>query len=89
MGPIALSGGALQSEPAFGLDRTTIAGRVVAVRERVAARQPFCRLVHFRRDSDQIDPRLMVVAPLSGQSAAMMRDLLAALLPEHDLFLLD
>jgi poly(3-hydroxybutyrate) depolymerase len=73
----------------FGLERATVGGRIVAVRERVAARQPFCRLVHFRRDSRRIDPRLIVVAPLSGQSATMLRDLLAALLPEHDLFLLD
>jgi poly(3-hydroxybutyrate) depolymerase len=66
-----------------------VAGRDVAVRERVAARQPFWRLVHFSRDSGRLDPRLLVVAPLSGQSSMMMCDLLAALLPEHDLFLLD
>ena len=77
------------AEAAFALDRTAIGGRLVAVRERVAARQPFCRLVHFKRDSDRIDPRLLVVAPLSGQSSTIMRDLLAALLPEHDLHLLD
>jgi poly(3-hydroxybutyrate) depolymerase len=77
------------AEATFGLDRTTIGGRLVAVREHVAAHRPFCRLVHFSRDTDRIDPRLLVVAPLSGQSSTIMRDLLAALLPEHDLHLLD
>jgi poly(3-hydroxybutyrate) depolymerase len=77
------------AERPFGLDKTTIGGRVVAVRECVVVRRPFSRLLHFIRDGGRIDPRVVVVAPLSGQRSTIMRDLLAALLPEHDLFLLD
>jgi poly(3-hydroxybutyrate) depolymerase len=66
-----------------------IDGRRVAVSERVAARRPFCRLVHFSRDGARADPRLLAVAPLSGQGSIIMRDLLAGLLPEHDLYLID
>jgi poly(3-hydroxybutyrate) depolymerase len=80
---------ATRAESAFGLDSTETAGRLVPVHERIADRRRFSRLMHFRRDSGRTDPRLLVVAPLSGQSSLMMRDLLAALLPEHDLFLLD
>ena len=53
------------------------------------AHKPFCRLVHFEREAPRSDPRLLAVAPLSGHNSELMHDMLAALLPEHDLFLMD
>jgi poly(3-hydroxybutyrate) depolymerase len=75
--------------PGFGLDVTTIRGRSVAVRERCLLEKPFCRLLHFQRDARHGDPAVLVVAPLSGHFAVLLRDLLAALMPDHDLYLTD
>lgn len=52
-------------------------------------RKPFCTLLHFRRGTGQADPRILIVAPLSGHFAGLLRDMVAALLPEHDLFVAD
>jgi len=75
--------------PELGLDAVEIAGRRVAVRERAETRTPFYRLVHFEKDVAEPGPPVLVVAPLSGHFAALLRDMLAALLPEHDLHLID
>jgi poly(3-hydroxybutyrate) depolymerase len=75
--------------PEIGLDHTAIGARRVAVQERSLVEKPFCRLVHFERDVVRNDPRVLVVAPLSGHFSALLRDLLAALLPDHDLHLAD
>ncbi len=75
--------------PALGLDATPIDGRRVGVGERVEVQSPFFRLVHFAKDAPETGPPVLVVAPLSGHFSALLRDMLAALLPAHDLFLID
>ena len=75
--------------PELGLDAVEIAGRRVAVAERVEVRSPFFRLLHLAKDVPEAGPPVLVVAPLSGHFAALLRDMLAALLPEHDLHLID
>jgi poly(3-hydroxybutyrate) depolymerase len=62
---------------------------VVAVTERVAHRLPFGDLLHFQKDSDIVQPRLLVVAPLSGHFATLLRGTVATLLPEHDVYITD
>ncbi len=80
-------------KPAFGLDHTVVDGREVAVTERVAADHPFCRLLHFERDLPKRpvrrDPKLLLIAPLSGHHATLLRDTVRALLPEHDVYITD
>jgi poly(3-hydroxybutyrate) depolymerase len=82
---------ALARERGIGLDlaATEIDGKRVEVRRSVVAQRPFCRLLHFERDARRSDPCLMAVAPLSGHKSVLMRDTLAALLPDHDLFLME
>ncbi|HKC44013.1 MAG TPA: polyhydroxyalkanoate depolymerase, partial [Burkholderiales bacterium] len=70
--------------PEFGLASTRIAGREVAVEERVAIAKPFCRLLHFKRAVPRRGPTVLVVAPLSGHFATLLRDTVRALLPEHE-----
>lgn len=79
----------LDGPPRFDFDPIVVAGRLVGVREHVVIRKPLYRLVHFASEIARTDPRLVVIAPLSGHYAVLIRDLLAALLPDHDLFLLD
>lgn len=76
-------------KPAFALESTRIGGRRVPVCETTALRTPFCDLLHFERDVKREDPRVLLVAPLSGHHATLLRDTVAALLPDHDVWLTD
>ena len=76
-------------KPAFGLDRTVIDGREVAVREQLIHETPFCRLLRFERDVHRDDPRVLIVAPLSGHHATLLRETVRELLPDHDVYITD
>src|SRR5262245_21003548 len=76
-------------KPALELRETVVDGRPVAVRETVALESPFCRLLHFPREVQRNDPKVLVVAPLSGHHASLLRDTVSELLPDHDLYLTD
>jgi poly(3-hydroxybutyrate) depolymerase len=76
-------------KPEFGLHETKIGEQTVAVTEEVVDLEPFCRLLHFKRDTTREDPRVLVVAPLSGHYATLLRDTVRALLPNHDVYITD
>jgi poly(3-hydroxybutyrate) depolymerase len=76
-------------KPPFGLSSTRIGDRTVAVREVPRQRTPFCDLIHFERDAETRDPKVLLVAPLSGHHASLLRDTVARLLPDHDLHVTD
>lgn len=76
-------------KPAFGLLSTAIDGCAVPVVEEVVRREPFCDLLHFRRLTARDDPRLLIVAPMSGHYATLLRDTVRALLPDHDVYITD
>ena len=76
-------------KPGFGLDMTTCDGWDIEVVEEVVLDHPFCDLVHFKRNVSRDDPRILVVAPLSGHFATLLRDTVRALLPEHDVYVTD
>jgi poly(3-hydroxybutyrate) depolymerase len=75
--------------PAFGIDRVTIDGSEIPVSEEVVADHPFCRLVHFRKATGPKQPKLLVVAPLSGHFSTLLRGTIATVLPDHDVYLTD
>jgi poly(3-hydroxybutyrate) depolymerase len=82
-------------KPTFNLDSTQIDGQSIPVTERVEAEKPFCRLLHFERDLARLpargraDPKVLLVAPLSGHHATLLRDTVRSLLPEHDVYITD
>ena len=76
-------------KPAWGLGSTLIDGETIAVTEHTAMAKPFCNLVHFERDTEHKDPRVLLVAPLSGHHATLLRDTVRALLPNHDIYVTD
>lgn len=82
-------------KPAFGLDTTEVDGVEVEVVEEVVVDTPFCNLLHFRRQlparfaKRNPDPRVLLVAPLSGHHATLLRDTVRAMLPEHDIWITD
>lgn len=77
------------AKPAFGIEQTTIAGREVAVRERVAMDKPFCELRHFECATTTDRPKVLMVAPLSGHYATLLRDTVGSMLPAHDTYITD
>jgi poly(3-hydroxybutyrate) depolymerase len=84
-----------RGKPAFGLHSTTIYGEVVPVSEEIVLRKPFGQLKHFRRGvpagvtGGKRDPRVLVVAPMSGHFATLLRGTVERLLPDHDVFITD
>jgi poly(3-hydroxybutyrate) depolymerase len=83
------------TKPAFGIDTTTIAGETVGIMERTIVVKPFCKLLHFKKDLNDKkfaalkQPKVLLVAPLSGHHATLLRDTVRGLLPEHDVYITD
>ncbi len=75
--------------PEFGLDTTLIEGKVVKVYEEVVLKKSFCQLLHFKRVTEKDDPRVLIVAPLSGHYATLLRGTVEALLPHFDVYITD
>jgi poly(3-hydroxybutyrate) depolymerase len=76
-------------KPEFGLKTTQIGNETVAVNEEILIRKPFCQLLRFHRDTTRKDPKVLVVAPMSGHYATLLRGTVEALLPEHDVHITD
>ncbi|HVF93776.1 MAG TPA: polyhydroxyalkanoate depolymerase, partial [Sphingomonas sp.] len=62
-----------RGKPAFGLASTMIDGRDVAVREEIVLQKPFGQLKRFVRDGGEGAPKLLIVAPMSGHFATLLR----------------
>jgi poly(3-hydroxybutyrate) depolymerase len=78
-----------RGKPAFGLDRTTVDGREVAVREEIVLRKPFGQLKHFVREGVTGGPKLLIVAPMSGHYATLLRGTVERMLPSADVYITD
>ena len=76
-------------KPEFMLHETKIGGKTVDVEEDVVAEEPFCRLIHFKRDIKRNDPKVLLVAPMSGHFSTLLRGTVEALLPHHDVYITD
>jgi poly(3-hydroxybutyrate) depolymerase len=76
-------------KPQFRLRETTIDGAAVPVAIELAQQKTFCDLLHFRRAMTRDDPKVLVVAPLSGHYATLLRGTVAGLLPDHDVYITD
>ncbi|OOG36373.1 polyhydroxyalkanoate depolymerase [Rhodanobacter sp. C05] len=84
-------------KPEFGIHIATAHDHEIAVIERVALAKPFCQLKRFKRFSDdpgtiekmKTDPVVLVVAPLSGHHATLLRDTVRTLLRDHKVYITD
>ncbi len=80
-------------KPSFGFTTTMVDGQPVAVSEEVVWQRPFCRLIHFKRDLPEAraaeDPRILLVAPMSGHFATLLRGTVETFLPNHDVYITD
>jgi poly(3-hydroxybutyrate) depolymerase len=78
-----------RGKPDFGLTSTTIDGTPVAVEERIVCRKPFGQLKHFVREGVEGGPKLLIVAPMSGHYATLLRGTVERMLPSADVFITD
>jgi poly(3-hydroxybutyrate) depolymerase len=81
--------GLTHARPAFDVDSVTVGNREVAVHEEAALTTPFGTLLHFKKDIDTVQPRVLLVAPLSGHFATLLRGTVRTMLPEHDVYITD
>jgi len=81
--------GLTHTRPPFGIDTVTVGNREVEVREEAAATTPFGTLLHFKKDIATAQPRVLLVAPLSGHFATLLRATVRTMLPDHDVFITD
>ena len=79
-------------KPIFDLPTTVVEGRTVDVHEHIVWQAPFCNLVHFQREmpADAApQPRMLIVAPMSGHFATLLRGTVEAFLPSHEVYITD
>lgn len=78
------------SKPEFGITDTEIDGKKVAISEEVVWDKPFCRLIHFVKErAGKSQPKLLLVAPMSGHYATLLRGTVETMLPNHDVYITD
>ena len=78
-----------RGKPEFGLHSTVIGRKIVPVEEEVVLRKPFGQLKHFAREGVEGGPSLLIVAPMSGHYATLLRGTVERLLPGHDVYITD
>ena len=79
-------------KPRFDLTSTVVDWKSVAVTEEIVWSRPFCNLIHFRRElpaSRGRDRKLLIVAPMSGHYATLLRGTVEAMLPHADVYVTD
>ncbi len=84
-------------KPAFGIQTVEVNGTDVTINERIEVSKPFCDLIRFKRFTDDVEtlsqlkgePAVLIVAPLSGHYATLLRDTVATMLKDHKVYITD
>jgi poly(3-hydroxybutyrate) depolymerase len=78
-----------RGKPEFGIDTVHMKGKDVPVTEEILLRKPFGQLKHFYREGHNEGPHLLIVAPMSGHYATLLRGTVQRLLPSFDVYITD
>ena len=96
MGPIVASAldvfahaSAPRGKPDFGIETTIVGGKTVPVVEEIVLRKAFGQLKHFRKEGVAAGPKLLIVAPMSGHYATLLRGTVERMIPGHDVYITD
>ncbi|MBV8261693.1 MAG: polyhydroxyalkanoate depolymerase [Paraburkholderia sp.] len=81
--------GLTHSRPPFGIESVQVDGNRVPVTEEVVRRTPFATLLRFRKDAPAAQPRVLLVAPMSGHFATLLRGTVRTMLADHDVYITD
>jgi poly(3-hydroxybutyrate) depolymerase len=82
-------------KPAFDIASTVVNGETVEILESTVVTRPFCKLLHFKKNLSEAQitalaqPKVLLVAPLSGHHSTLLRDTVRGLLTEHDVYITD
>jgi poly(3-hydroxybutyrate) depolymerase len=77
-------------KPGFNLETTIEEGKTFKIHEKIVLKHPFCDLIHFEKQNHRRhESKVLLVAPLSGHYATLLRDTAKALLPFHDVYITD
>jgi polyhydroxyalkanoate depolymerase len=79
----------IHERPAYNIKEVPVEGRQVPVIEEIALDMPFGNLVHFRKDSNIAQPRVLLVAPMAGHFPTLLRQTAQTLLRDHDVYITD
>jgi len=77
------------ARPAYGIDRVQVGNRELEVTEEVVYATPFGSLLRFKKEEAPEQPRLLLVAPMSGHFATLLRGTVKTLLQDHDVYITD
>jgi poly(3-hydroxybutyrate) depolymerase len=77
------------SRPEFGIDSVTIGSTILPVTEDAVRVTPFSTLLHFAKEAPRPQPKVLLVAPMSGHFATLLRHTVRTMLPEHDVYITD
>jgi len=78
-----------RGKPEFGIATTKVGKKSVAVEEQIVVRKPFGQLKHFAKAGVDGQPPLLIVAPMSGHYATLLRGTVERMLPGHDVYITD
>ncbi len=78
-----------RGKPEFGIDAVEIDGDLVNITEEIVVQGPFCNLKRFRREVTRDDAKLLIVAPLSGHFATLLRGTVREMAKAHDVYITD
>ncbi len=81
--------GTTHRRPAFEIDTVRVGNRQVEIKQEAAFSTPFGTLLHFAKDGAMRQPKILVVAPMSGHFATLLRGTVRVLLPDHDVYITD
>ncbi|MDE1172590.1 MAG: polyhydroxyalkanoate depolymerase [Parvibaculaceae bacterium] len=77
------------ARPPFGITSVKVGNRLATVTEEAAWSTPFGTLLHFKKDIETPQPRVLIVAPLSGHFATLLRNTVEVMLQDHDVYITD
>ncbi len=77
------------ARPAYGIDKVMVGNRELEVIEEVVYATPFGSLLHFKKENSPEQPRMLLVAPMSGHFATLLRGTVKTLLQDHDVYITD
>jgi poly(3-hydroxybutyrate) depolymerase len=81
--------GTTHKRPAYAIPEVMVGNSLVGVEDTVVYETPFASLVHFKKDSDRKQPKVLLVAPMSGHFATLLRSTVEVLLQDHDVYITD
>ena len=81
--------GMTHNRPDYAIDFVRIGEDMVPVTQEIACDTPFASLIHFRKETAAPQPRVLLIAPLSGHFATLLRGTLLTMLPDHDVYMTD